>query len=153
MALPAVWTTRSRLGQAGSSLSRRPLVLVVDAAVAVNASYGGLGPVRGQDLVTPPLMWAEARSALHQAVWRGEVSPEEGLELLAALQRLPIRSRNPTRLGQTAWRLADELGWAKTYDAEYLALAELLGCRVVTVDNRLRRGADRLGLVVLPTEL
>jgi predicted nucleic acid-binding protein len=127
--------------------------LVVDASVAVNASYGGLGPLAGEELIAPPLMWPEARSSLHQAVWRGEVDSDEGLELLAAVHRLPIRSRNPKRLGRVAWRLADELGWAKTYDAEYLALAELLGSRVVTVDSRLRRGADRLGLVVLPTEL
>jgi predicted nucleic acid-binding protein len=45
------------------------------------------------------------------------------------------------------------MGWAKTYDAEYVALARLLGARVVTLDARLRRGADRLGLVVLPEEL
>jgi predicted nucleic acid-binding protein len=128
-------------------------LLVIDAAVAVNASYGGLGPLQGEELVAPPLMWAEARSALHQAVWRGEVAAAEGLELLAALHRLPIRSRSPARLGETAWRLADELGWAKTYDAEYLALAQLLSSRTVTVDFRLRRGADRLGLVVLPSEL
>jgi predicted nucleic acid-binding protein len=36
---------------------------------------------------------------------------------------------------------------------EYLALARLLGGRVVTLDGRLRRGADRTGLVVAPTEL
>jgi predicted nucleic acid-binding protein len=128
-------------------------LLVVDASVAVNASYGGLGPLAGEELVAPPLMWPEARSSLHQAVWRGEVDSHEGLDLLAAVHRLPIHSRSPTRLGDTAWRLADELGWAKTYDAEYLALAQLLGCRVVTVDSRLRRGGDRLGLVVLPAEL
>ena len=127
--------------------------MVVDASVAVNASYGGLGPLAGEELIAPPLMWPEARSLLHQAVWRGEVDSDEGLELLAAVHRLPIRSRNPKRLGGVAWRLAGELGWAKTYDAEYLALAELVGSRVVTVDSRLRRGADRLGLVVLPTEL
>ena len=46
-----------------------------------------------------------------------------------------------------------QLGWAKTYDAEYVALASLLGCRLVTVDGRLRRGADRLGFVLGPTEL
>ncbi|MCA1677863.1 MAG: hypothetical protein LC777_02390, partial [Actinobacteria bacterium] len=69
------------------------------------------------------------------------------------LESAPVRRRSHRRLRREAWRLADELGWAKTYDAEYLALAALLGCRVVTVDGRLRRGADRLGLVVLPSEL
>ena len=128
-------------------------MLVVDAAVALSVSFGDLGPLRGEELVAPPLMWPEARSALHQAVWRGEVSEEDGRVVLTALGGLPVRSRSPARLGAVAWRLADELGWAKTYDAEYLALAELLRCRVVTVDNRLRRGADRLGLVVLPSEL
>lgn len=34
-----------------------------------------------------------------------------------------------------------------------VALAALLRCRLVTVDGRLRRGADRLGFVVGPTEL
>lgn len=101
---------------------------MVDAAVAVNASYGGLGPLRGEELVAPP-----------DDVARGSLGPQSG--------------RNPARLGETAWRLADELGWAKTYDAEYLALAQLLRCRTVTVDSRLRRGADRLGLVVLPSEV
>ena len=64
-----------------------------------------------------------------------------------------MQRREPPELGEMAWGLAVELGWAKTYDAEYLALASLLGCRVVTLDRRLRRGADRLGLVVSPEEL
>jgi hypothetical protein len=34
-----------------------------------------------------------------------------------------------------------------------VALASLLGCRLVTVDARLRCGAERLGFVVGPTEL
>jgi predicted nucleic acid-binding protein len=37
------------------------------------------------------------------------------------------------------------MGRAKTYDAEYVAPARPLGCRLVTLDARLRRGADRLG--------
>jgi len=52
-----------------------------------------------------------------------------------------------------AWRIADELGWAKTYDAEFVALAALLDCQLVTLDLRLRRGAAGLGFVVTPTEL
>ena len=57
------------------------------------------------------------------------------------------------RLGLEAWNIADEPRMGKTYDAEYVALARLLRCRLVTVDLRLRRGAGRLGFVVLPTEV
>ena len=56
-------------------------------------------------------------------------------------------------MGVHAWKIADRLGWAKTYDAEYVALADLLSCRLVTLDARLRRGAQRLGFVVGPDEL
>lgn len=49
-------------------------------------------------------------------------------------------------LSWLAWRLADRFDWAKTYDAEYLALASLLEAKLVTFDKRLRRAAERLGL-------
>jgi predicted nucleic acid-binding protein len=66
---------------------------------------------------------------------------------------LGIDECRPDGLTAEAWRIASDLGWAKTYDAEYLASANLLGCRVLTLDMRLRRGAERLGLVVRPAEL
>lgn len=44
-------------------------------------------------------------------------------------------------------------GWAKTYDAEYVALAHLLGSRLLTLDARLRRTASRLVEILGPTEL
>jgi predicted nucleic acid-binding protein len=73
-----------------------------------------------------------------------------------ALERLadaPIRPRTDRRLSREAWRLADEFGWAKSYDAEYVALAALLDCRLVTVDGRMRRATARLGFVIGPEEL
>jgi len=39
---------------------------------------------------------------------------------------------------EEAWRVADRLGWAKTYDAEYLALARVLKCRLLTSDAKLK---------------
>jgi predicted nucleic acid-binding protein len=49
---------------------------------------------------------------------------------------------------QLAWRLSNELGWAKTYDAECLALASTLRCDLATLDLGLRAGAQRVGVKV-----
>ena len=130
-------------------------MLVVDASYAVGACGipGGFSLLRRDQLVAPPLMWSEVRSALHEAAWRGEIADDDAAEAQRRLLEAPVASRNPKQLGNASITITDELGWAKTYDAEYLALARLLKCRVVTVDSRLKRGADRLGLVVLPSEL
>lgn len=130
-------------------------MLVLDASVAVVACLRGDGfaELGREQLVAPALMWSESRSALHELLWRGEIVPEDAASAQARLERSPVERRNDERLGEEAWRIADELGWAKTYDAEYVALARLLGCRLVTLDERLRRSADRLGFVVSPTEL
>jgi len=98
-------------------------------------------------------MWSEARSALHELLWRGEVSADDALAARSRLERCRVRRRSHTRLAARAWELADELGWAKTYDAEYVALADLLGARLVMLDARLRRSTEALGFVISPSEL
>ena len=60
---------------------------------------------------------------------------------------------HPKRLHREAFGIAGELGWAKTYDGEFLALAKIEGGVVLTTDARVRRGADRTGLVIDPSEL
>jgi predicted nucleic acid-binding protein len=130
-------------------------MLVLDASVAIPAcgSPEGLEFFGNEELFAPPLMWSEARSTIHEALWRREVSRPYALRTVERLENGPIRARSSRRLGQMAWELADELGWAKTYDTEYLALAVHLDCRFVTLDGRLRRGADRLGFVIEPDEI
>jgi predicted nucleic acid-binding protein len=130
-------------------------MLVLDANVVIPACTvdRGFGLFGRQRLVAPPLMFSEARSSLHEAVWRGELDPAQGRAALLRLEGSPVKAEDHPELGREAWRIADEFGFAKTYDAEYLALAGLLGCRLVTLDARLRRATDRLGFVVGPTEL
>jgi predicted nucleic acid-binding protein len=130
-------------------------VLVIDASVAISAALtrDGFARIAGYGLVAPPLMWSESLSTLREHAWRGDVSKEQADASLAALTAAPVRRRAPRALYAEAWRVAEELGWAKTYDAEYVALARLLRCRLLTRDERLRRGTARLVDVIGPTEL
>jgi predicted nucleic acid-binding protein len=130
-------------------------VLVLDASVIVTWCLGSgeLAALAPDDRCAPALMWSEACSVLHEHAWRGELAPAQADHARRRLADADIDLRTHPRLADETWRVADKLGWAKTYDAEYIALAALLECRLVTVDARLRRGADRLGFVVGPTEL
>ena len=130
-------------------------MLVVDASVAVTACLASDGFVSlgGEQLVAPPLLWPEGRSALHVMAFRGEQLPEVTRLAAQRLGAAPIEARDPAELGREAWRLADDFGWAKTYDAEYVALARKLDVALLTRDERLRRGASRLITVLAPDDL
>ncbi|HEX3391365.1 MAG TPA: type II toxin-antitoxin system VapC family toxin [Solirubrobacteraceae bacterium] len=129
--------------------------LVIDANVAVAAAANPVGFERFRrfELVAPPLMWIEAVSTLHAMLWRDELRREQTDPMLDRVLAAPVRCHEPDRLAREAWKVADELGWAKTYDANYVALARLLACRLVTLDARMRRGTGRMGFVIGPTEL
>ncbi|HYM45969.1 MAG TPA: type II toxin-antitoxin system VapC family toxin [Solirubrobacteraceae bacterium] len=130
-------------------------MLVVDASVAVAACHTpvGFASLRGHELVAPQLMLVEASSVLHEMAWREEITKPRAETMLGRLLKAPVKIRMPGGLIQSAWRVADELGWAKTYDAQYVALAQMLDCRLVSVDERLLRGVTRLGVAVRPREL
>jgi predicted nucleic acid-binding protein len=130
-------------------------VLAVDANIVVDCCLSGPGfdLLSRHGLVAPPLVRPEALSALHEMVWRREV-PADMIDLaLDRLDSAPVKITEPKGLAREAWRVAEQFGWKKTYDAEYVALARLLDCRLLTIDGRLRRGAARLGFVVGPDDV
>src|SRR2546426_6310190 len=130
-------------------------MLVVDAAVMITACLSeiGLKALGREELVAPHLMWSEASSVLHELRWRREISGELATIALDRLAAADVSARRPKGLIEEAWRIADRLGWAKTYDAEYLALARLLKCRLLTSDAKLKAVGSSLVNVVGPSDL
>lgn len=129
------------------------LVLDSSAALRASTSSAARSDLEGHELLGPPLLWSEVYSAVHESLWRRELGEAGSMDVLRAFTALGVRRRAPGALHAEAYRLATELGLAKTYDAEFLALARLEGATVLTTDARLRRGAARTGLVIDPSDL
>jgi predicted nucleic acid-binding protein len=130
--------------------------LVVDANVAVKAclSSSGFEYLTAHGLLCGPrLLWSEASSSLCELRWRGEIAAETAREALDRFLTGPIEPIWSDELLIAATEIATKLGWAKTYDAEYVALARFLDAPLVTLDARLMRGAATLARIIAPTEL
>jgi predicted nucleic acid-binding protein len=129
--------------------------LVVDANVIVQLilAGGALGPLDGHDLVAPPLLASEVTSALSEMAFRHEIPVEPARQGVAMVAGLGIRLVRIDDLYERSWELARQLGWAKSYDAEYVVLAQATSSPLVTLDGKLRRGAGHLVPMPLLTEL
>jgi predicted nucleic acid-binding protein len=112
---------------------------VVDAGAVLHLASAGI-KVRGtHKLLAPTLLRSQTLSALHEAVQRGELSADVARNRLAHIRRMRIRLLGDAVLQRRAWDLADQLGWASTYDAEYVALTQLQADAFVTLDAKLAR--------------
>ena len=130
-------------------------MLVIDASAALYllASENGVEPFADLELTAPALLWSEVTSVLNEMRWRSELSAPLADAAFDRLLASPIDRYASEELYRDARAAARELGWAKTYDAEYVALARRLEVQVLSRDDRLRRGAGRLITVVAPDEL
>lgn len=128
------------------ALGRRyPLTrFVVDAGAVLHLVAAGIEVSGEHELLAPTLLRSQTLSALHEAVRRGEIPPDVARDRLARIGRLPIRLLGDAVLRRRAWDLADRLGWASTYDAEYVALTQLQADALVTLDADLARSVEGL---------
>ena len=130
-------------------------MIVLDASAAVQACLAADGfDLFGRErLIAPALFWSEVSSALHEMRWRKEISTGLADIAFKRLLAAPVSPRSSKRLRREAWGVAEELGWMKTYDAEYVALARTARCRLFTLDARLRRGAGHVVPIIGPADL
>lgn len=115
---------------------------VVDAGAVIYLASAEIGVPPEHELLAPTLLRSQTLSALHEAVQRGELPGDVARERLARIGRMPIRLLGDAVLRRRAWEVADRLGWASTYDAEYVALTQLQADAFVTLDAELARSLE-----------
>jgi predicted nucleic acid-binding protein len=112
---------------------------VVDASAVLHLATEELEIPAEHELLAPTLIRSQTLSVLHEAVQRGELPADVARERLARIGRMPIRLLGDAVLRRRAWEVADDLGWASTYDAEYIALTQLQADAFITLDADLAR--------------
>src|ERR671916_115543 len=115
---------------------------VVDAGAVLHLASGGIEVLDEHELLAPTLLRSQVLWALHGGVPRGEIAPDVARDRLTRIGRLPIRLLGDAVLRRRAWDLADQLGWASTYNAEYVALTQLQADAFITLDAELARSVE-----------
>ncbi len=128
------------------------MVIDASAVTAVCLTAGGFDLVP-DDLQAPILLRSETLAAIQGMQWRKEISSDLAEIAVARLLEAPIRLVRRSEVLSEARRLALSLGWAKTYDAEYVALARLSHEPLLTIDARLARRVGDLVEIRTPADL
>ena len=118
-------------------------MIVADASVLVPALVddGGSGAlarerVLAAEVHVPALADVEVLSVVRRGVLAGRLTPERGAAALQDYADLAVERYPHLPLLGRAWQLRDSVS---AYDAQYVALAELLDVPLVTADGRLAR--------------
>ena len=100
-----------------------------------------------EELACPELALAEASNILRRMELAGRISHTEATAAYAELLRLNIVLYPFAPFSERIWQLRNNL---TIYDAWYVALAEVLGCSLVTLDRRLSRAVGPTCEIITP---
>ena len=118
-----------------------PAVIDASALVALLLDAAATGAwvaeqVAGRRVAAPELVMFETANVLRRRVLAGAVSPAEASLAHEDLRALALELWPYAVCATRAWQLRANL---TIYDASYVAVAELLGADLVTLDARLAR--------------
>ncbi|WP_029290340.1 type II toxin-antitoxin system VapC family toxin [Cellulomonas sp. HZM] len=126
-------------------------MIVVDASALVEALVGrapdaGLLDALADEVSAPHLLDVEAMSVLRGLLLGGKISAEAADAARRDLFALTIVRHDLEPLAERVWELRRQF---TAYDATYLALAEALGCPLLTCDAKLGARGHRAQVRVL----
>ena len=88
-------------------------------------------------LICPPMFHSEVTSVLREEVFFKRLSAEEGEEAFLLYSDIPVVAISDMSIYRKAWELAKKYNLPRTYDMQYLAVAELADCEFWTLDRKL----------------
>ena len=115
---------------------------VIDPGVAIRLATDGLEVPAEHHLLAPTLFRSQVLATLHEAVHRGDLPANAARARLDRIGQMPIRLLGDGVLRRRAWDIAERLGWASTFEAEYLALTQLQADAFVTLDADLAHRSE-----------
>lgn len=114
----------------------------IDALTAVRLAREGITVHDAHQLMAPNLLRSQALSLIYREVRRGELPPDDARTMLDRLTTMRIRLLGDRVSRATAWKVAEQLGWDDTANAEYVAVAQLQADAFVTLDADLARAVE-----------
>lgn len=117
---------------------------VIGPDVAIRLCSDDRGIRADHELLAPTLFRSQVLSMLYQAERRGGTTKDDADRQLNLVRGLRIRLLGDRVLQNVAWKVAHELGWPDTYDAEYVALTQLQADAMITLDEQLADAARRV---------
>ena len=123
---------------------------VIDAGVAIDLATRGMTIPPEHSLAAPTLMRSQALALVYQSVRAGEIDERAGRKTLDDVRGLRIRLLGDRVLQDRAWRIAAELDWPDTYQAEYIALTQLQADALATADTNFAAAAGKFVDTVSP---
>jgi hypothetical protein len=117
----------------------------IDAGVALRLAREGVVVSDAHQLVGPNLLRSQALSEVYRAVRGGTMDAAVARDILDRITTMKIRLLGDRVSRGTAFRIAQELDWDDTPQAEYVAVAKLQADAFVTLDADL---AKRVGDLV-----
>lgn len=88
-------------------------------------------------LIAPSLLSYEVSSVLRRLQHLNKLEPRIAQEAFLTFQQLGVTLIDSPQLHNLAWRLSQQFGHSRTYDAAYLAVAQLHNAEMWTADKKL----------------
>ncbi|MGW9630912.1 hypothetical protein ACWGST_09415 [Agromyces sp. NPDC055520] len=114
----------------------------IDTLTALRLVHDAATVPEAHQLVAPNVLRSQVLSHLYRGVRRGELSRAAAHEQLERLASLRVRLLGDRVSRAVAWKIAEQLDWDDTTEAEFIAVAQLQADAFVTLDPDLARRVE-----------